>query len=189
MSTLVIDNYDSFTYNLVHILRQIGEPHEVHRNNKISVEEAGRFDRILLSPGPGIPNEAGNMPAIIATYIGRIPILGICLGHQAIAEHLGGQLKNMEKVFHGVNTTIIKCGKSELFTGVPEKFEAGRYHSWKVSRENLPSSIKVTAEDEAGDIMAFDVAELGAYGIQFHPESVMTPQGNRMIENFTRLRK
>jgi len=189
MSTLVIDNYDSFTFNLVHILRQINEPYEVHRNNKITVEEVDRFDRILLSPGPGIPTEGGNMPAIINAFIGRVPILGICLGHQAIAEHLGGQLENMKKVYHGVNTAIVKCGESEIFAGIPDKFEAGRYHSWKVSRDKLPVSIKITAEDEAGDIMAFDVPELRAYGIQFHPESVMTPQGNRMIENFIRLKK
>ena len=189
MSTLVIDNYDSFTFNLVHILREIGEPHEVFRNDKITAEEAERFDRILFSPGPGIPAEAGNMPALIAAHIGRIPILGICLGHQAIAEHLGGRLENMKKVYHGVNTPILQRGRSELFAGVPETFEAGRYHSWKVSKEALPKTITVTAEDEAGDIMAFDTGELRAFGIQFHPESVMTPQGNRMIENFIRLKK
>jgi len=188
MSTLVIDNYDSFTYNLVHILRQIGEPYEVYRNDKVSAEEASRFERILLSPGPGIPAEAGHMPAIISTHIGRVPILGVCLGHQAIAEHLGGKLENMSKVYHGIHTAIIKCADSELLKDVPKKFEAGRYHSWKVSRDNLPPAITVTAEDEEGDIMAFDALEHKAYGIQFHPESVMTPEGKRMIENFIRLR-
>ncbi|MFT6971180.1 MAG: anthranilate synthase component 2 [Roseivirga sp.] len=187
MSTLVLDNYDSFTFNLVHILRQLKVPHEVHRNDKISVDEAGRFDRILFSPGPGIPAEAGNMPAIIAKHISHIPMLGICLGHQAIAEHLGAQLENMPKVFHGVNTPIVQCSDSLIFKGVPSTFDAGRYHSWKVSLQNLPDTITVTAEDEAGDIMAFDAAGLRAYGIQFHPESVMTPQGNLMIENFSKL--
>jgi len=187
MSTLVLDNYDSFTYNLVHILRQLKVPHEVFRNDKISVDEAGRFDRILFSPGPGIPAEAGNMPAIIAAHIGTIPMLGICLGHQAIAEHLGAKLENMPKVFHGVNTPIVQRVNSMIFDGVPTTFEAGRYHSWKVSLQSLPNTIAVTAEDEAGDIMAFDAIGLRAYGIQFHPESVMTPQGNLMIENFIKL--
>lgn len=187
MSTLVLDNYDSFTYNLVHILRQLKVPHEVFRNDKISVDEAGRFDRILFSPGPGIPAEAGNMPAIIAAHIGTIPMLGICLGHQGIAEHLGAKLENMPKVFHGVNTPILQRAHSPIFKGVPSTFDAGRYHSWKVSLKSLPDKIAVTAEDEAGDIMAFDAIGLQAYGIQFHPESVMTPQGNRMIENFIKL--
>jgi len=189
MSTLVLDNYDSFTYNLVHILRQLGVAHEVHRNDKITVEEAGKFDRILFSPGPGIPQEAGHMPAIIAAHIGKIPMLGICLGHQAIAEHLGSRLENMTTVFHGVNTPIAQCSDSIIFRGVPATFEAGRYHSWKVSNDDLPDAIRVSAKDEAGDIMAFDVPGSMAFGIQFHPESVMTPEGNLMIENFIKLER
>jgi len=187
MSTLVLDNYDSFTYNLVHILRQLGAQHEVHRNDKITVDEAAKFDRILFSPGPGIPEEAGNMPAIIAAHIGTIPMLGICLGHQAIAEHLGARLENMTTVFHGVNTPIVQKTDSPIFKDVPTTFDAGRYHSWKVSKEGLPETITVSAEDETGDVMAFDVSDLKAFGIQFHPESVMTPDGKRMIENFMKI--
>jgi len=127
------------------------------------------------------------MPAIIAAHIGTIPMLGICLGHQGIAEHLGAKLENMPKVFHGVNTPIMQRTDSPIFKGVPSTFDAGRYHSWKVSLQNLPDTIAVTAEDEAGDIMAFDALGLRAYGIQFHPESVMTLQGNLMIENFIKL--
>jgi len=189
MNTLVIDNYDSFTYNLVHILRSLDVPHEVFRNDKITAEEAGRFDRILFSPGPGIPSEAGNMPEIIDKHIGQIPMLGICLGHQAIAEQLGATLENMPKVFHGVSTPIEQKIASPIFKDVSNKFEAGRYHSWIVSKKDLPNTIAITAQDEAGDIMAFDATSLHAYGIQFHPESVMTPEGNLMIKNFIQLSK
>ncbi len=184
MSVLVLDNYDSFTFNLVHILRELGVSYEVHRNNKIDIAKVDRFERILFSPGPGIPSEAGFMPEIIESYIGKKPMLGICLGHQAIAEHLGGKLENMSKVYHGINTPILQKETSEIFNGIPEEFEAGRYHSWKVSKQALPDSISITAEDKEGDIMAFDVKEMNAFGIQFHPESVMTPEGNKMVKNF-----
>ncbi|MEM9051425.1 MAG: aminodeoxychorismate/anthranilate synthase component II [Bacteroidota bacterium] len=189
MSTLVLDNYDSFTFNLVHILRELEVPHEVHRNDKIDVSEVEKFDRILFSPGPGIPSEAGHMPKIIETFIGNKPMLGICLGHQAIAEHLGGKIENMSKVYHGISTPIFQKESSELFKDVPTEFEAGRYHSWKVSKENLPESIRITSEDEHGDIMSFDANGLKAFGIQFHPESVMTPEGSKMIQNFVEIGK
>lgn len=184
MNVLVLDNYDSFTYNLVHILRQLGVGHEVHRNDHITAEEASRFDRIILSPGPGIPAEAGNMPQIIAALLGKRPMLGICLGHQGIAEQQGARLENMDRVYHGVSTPIFHKNDSEIFDGIPPRFNAGRYHSWKVSQEALPDQIEVTAEDEAGDIMAFSIKGKSAYGVQFHPESIMTTEGERMINNF-----
>lgn len=187
MSLLILDNYDSFTYNLVHIIRQLGIVHEVHRNDKISAEDTKRFERIILSPGPGIPSEAGNMPSIIAANISTKPLLGICLGHQAIAEHFGAQLENMTRVYHGVNTNIRQCGQPDIFGGIPKEFEAGRYHSWKVSRNGLPDNIEVTAEDDAGDIMAFSIKNSRAFGIQFHPESIMTRDGEQMIKNFLAL--
>jgi anthranilate synthase component 2 len=189
MKVLVLDNYDSFTFNLVHILRELGVAYEVYRNNKIELSEVDQFDKILFSPGPGIPSEAGFMPEIIENYIGQKPMLGICLGHQAIAEYMGGKLENMPKVYHGINTPIFQTGKSKIFEGIPREFEAGRYHSWKVSKEGLPAGISISAEDEDGDIMAFDVAEMNAFGIQFHPESVMTPMGKKMIQNFIELDK
>lgn len=185
MKTLILDNYDSFTYNLVHIIRQLGLDYEVHRNDRIDAREAARFDRFILSPGPGIPDESGNMPAIIAAHLGKIPMLGICLGHQAIAEHLGARLQNMDKVYHGLSTKVIQSQDSKIFEGVPKTFNAGRYHSWKVDKADLPPQIKVTAVDEAGDVMAFDVKGARAFGLQFHPESILTKDGARMIENFT----
>ena len=184
MKVLMLDNYDSFTYNLVHILRRAGVDHEVHRNDKIGPEELDRFDKIILSPGPGIPSEAGRMSELIRASWDSTPILGICLGHQAIAEHLGATLVNMDKVYHGVSTAISLTGDSPLFKGVPKDFEAGRYHSWKVDAVDLPSTIEVIAKDEEGDIMAIQVKERPIYGIQFHPESVMTAEGPMMIRNF-----
>ncbi len=187
MSLLILDNYDSFTYNLVHIIRQLGIDHEVHRNDKISAEDSMNFERIILSPGPGIPSEAGNMPSIISANVSSKPMLGICLGHQAIAEHFGAQLENMTRVYHGVHTNIKQCGHPEIFKGISNEFEAGRYHSWKVTREGLPDSIEVTAEDDEGDIMALSIKSSRAFGIQFHPESIMTRDGVQMIKNFLAL--
>ena len=187
MKVLVLDNYDSFTYNLVHLLRGLNVKHEVHRNDKINAEEAGTFDSIILSPGPGIPSEAGNMPEIISACAGKKPMLGICLGHQAIAEFLGAKLLNMDKVFHGVKTMIIVKDDSDIFDGIPTEFEAGRYHSWTVSKNELPSGIHITAEDESGDIMAFSNESKKMYGVQFHPESIMTEFGATMIENFVNI--
>ncbi|MEM7103261.1 MAG: aminodeoxychorismate/anthranilate synthase component II [Bacteroidota bacterium] len=184
MKVLVIDNYDSFTYNLVHILREIGIDHEVHRNDKIEIEAVDKFDKIIFSPGPGIPSEAGNMPEIIGRYVKTKPMLGICLGHQAIAEHFGGRLVNMPKVYHGIKTKIITTDTDVIFNGLPETFEAGRYHSWKVDKQDLPDVINVTAEDEVGDIMAFSHKAHKLFGLQFHPESIMTTHGKTMIENF-----
>lgn len=145
MKILVIDNYDSFTYNLVYILKQSHIDYQVIRNDKISPEKALNYNGILISPGPGIPKEAGNMPAIIDYCAGKIPILGICLGHQAIAQHLGAQLINQSKVFHGIQTNIkLSQRSSAIFHGIPREFKAGRYHSWEVNSENLPNSIEIT---------------------------------------------
>ena len=189
MKLLVLDNYDSFTYNLVHILRSMNVEHAVYRNDKIGPEEALSFDVIILSPGPGIPSEAGNMANIIAACAGKKPILGICLGHQAIAEYLGGKLNNMSRVYHGVKSRISIKTNEGIFEGIPKKIEVGRYHSWEVDQDDLPENISVTAEDEIGTIMALSSSSLKLYGIQFHPESVMTEYGEKMIRNFLKIAK
>ena len=190
MKILVVDNYDSFTYNLVYVLRQLDIDIEVHRNDKITPDQAQKFDGIVLSPGPGIPEESGYMPAIIEQCAGQIPILGICLGHQAIAQYLGAGLINNPKVYHGVKTPItILNGKNALFNNISEKFEAGRYHSWEVNRKNLPASVEVTAVAEKDSIMALQNLEKKLYGLQFHPESIMTPEGPALIKNFINICK
>jgi len=187
MKLLVLDNYDSFTYNLVHMFRSMNIEHEVYRNDKISPEGALRFGLIILSPGPGIPSGAGNMGEIIAACAGKKPMLGICLGHQAIAEYLGAKLHNMSTVYHGVKNKISIMSNEEIFEGIPEKIEVGRYHSWEVVREGLPENISVTAEDEHGTIMALSDSSQKLYGIQFHPESIMTEYGEQMIRNFLKI--
>lgn len=185
MKILVLDNYDSFTYNLVYILKQNNIDFDVIRNDKISKEEALNYDGILLSPGPGIPEEAGNMPSIIKNCAGQMPILGICLGHQAIAQFLGGEIINRNDVLHGMQTPILLTQKSSpIFENVPETFEAGRYHSWELNKEDIPEKIECTALDEQGSIMALQNLDLNLYGLQFHPESIMTTEGEKMVQNF-----
>lgn len=182
---VVIDNYDSFTYNLVHLLQELGQEYAVWRNDKFKLEDIEEFDKILLSPGPGIPEEAGLLLDVIRTYAPHKSILGICLGQQAIAEVFGGTLFNMEKPLHGVATNITVVDESEkLFQDFPKDSKIGRYHSWAVNRETLPTCLKVTAIDENDIIMALTHNEYDVRGMQFHPESVLTTNGKKLIENW-----
>jgi anthranilate synthase component 2 len=183
---LVIDNYDSFTYNLVHYIKNVtGELPDVFRNDKITGKEALKYDKILLSPGPGIPDEAGNLKEIIKTCAPTKSILGVCLGLQAIAEVFGGSLYNMNKVYHGVSSPIIKTKENEiLFDELPKVFDGARYHSWMVNREGLPQQLKITAIDEEAQIMALSHAEYDVKGVQFHPESILTEYGGKIIKNW-----
>jgi anthranilate synthase component 2 len=181
---LVIDNYDSFTFNLVHILKRLKCDVTVKRNDKLTLDEVENYDRILLSPGPGIPEEAGLLKAIIERFAPTKPILGVCLGHQAIAEVFGGELLNLDHVYHGVSTEVsIVDEEEEMFAGLEQSFEAGRYHSWVVKSE-LPDVLKVTAVDSKGVIMALAHREYDVRGLQFHPESILTPEGSLIIENW-----
>lgn len=187
MKILVIDNYDSFTYNLVQYLMEItGQDNiDVFRNDEISVEQVGEYDTIILSPGPGIPSEAGIMPEVIRAYADKKNILGVCLGHQAIGEAFGGQLDNLERVYHGIETPMYVTDQEEvLFRNIPQEFSAGRYHSWIVKSEDLPEELEVTAKDIDGTIMAFRHKQYNVRGVQFHPESVMTEHGKTMLRNF-----
>jgi anthranilate synthase component 2 len=186
MKILVVDNYDSFTYNLVQYIKNVtGELPDVFRNDKITGTEAMKYDKILLSPGPGIPDEAGNLKEIIKTCGLTKSILGVCLGVQAIAEVYGGSLYNMNKVYHGVSSPIIKTKEEEpLFNGMPKVFEGARYHSWIVNREGLPQHLKVTAIDEEAQIMALRHTEYDVKGVQFHPESILTEHGDIIIRNW-----
>jgi anthranilate synthase component 2 len=185
MKILVIDNYDSFTYNLVHILRALGHFPDVIRNDRLTVEEAGSYDKILLSPGPGIPDEAGIMKDVIRRWAPEKSILGICLGHQGIAEVFGGRLFNIPHVLHGVTSQAqVLCADEYLFLEVPPVFQATHYHSWAVEAASLPADLEVTATNAAGIVMAVRHRVWDVRGLQFHPESVMTPDGPRMIANW-----
>ena len=186
MKILVIDNYDSFTYNLVHAIKKIsGLPVDVYRNDEISLEEIEKYDKIVLSPGPGIPEEAGLLLDIIKEFAPKKSILGVCLGHQAIGEAFGGKLHNMNRVLHGIATPVkLTENRSNLFNGLPESFEVGRYHSWIVKNEDLPNCFEVTSYDKDGLIMSMKHKEYDVEGVQFHPESVLTPLGEKIIENW-----
>lgn len=186
MKILIIDNYDSFTYNLVHLLQQFPDIQlDVIRNDKITLEQVAGYDKILLSPGPGLPAEAGIMLDIIKRYAPTKPILGVCLGHQGIAEVFGGKLINLDKVMHGVATTTVITDKEEaLFKGIPEKFLTGRYHSWSVDAASLPDTFKITAVDEKNSIMAISHTQYNVKGVQFHPESILTEYGKEIIGNW-----
>lgn len=183
---MILDNYDSFTYNLVHAVQKItGQKVDVYRNDAISLEKVDAYDKILLSPGPGIPDEAGVMKLLIKEYAPTKSILGVCLGLQAIAEVFGGRLRNLSRVFHGVATSIHVVKREDLlFKDLPELFQAGRYHSWIVSRENLPDCLEITAIDDQNEIMALSHHEYDVRGVQFHPESVLTPLGEKIIQNW-----
>ena len=181
---LVIDNYDSFTYNLVHYLEDLDCEVTVKRNDKLTLEEVDNFNKILLSPGPGIPDEAGLLKDIIKRYASTKSILGVCLGQQAIGEVFGGKLENLDTVFHGVSTNItLSVDDENLFEGLDKNFEVGRYHSWVVDT-NLPDSLEATSFDENGQIMSLRHKEYDVKGVQFHPESVLTPNGKQLLENW-----
>jgi anthranilate synthase component II len=183
MKIMVLDNYDSFTFNLVHALEKISGTHvDVFRNNAVPLETIKAYDKIVLSPGPGIPDEAGILKSLIAAYAPSKSIFGVCLGMQAIGEVFGGTLINLSTVFHGVATRVHVVDKTEvLFKDMPEHFDAGRYHSWIVNRKNLPGCLRITVEDEQGEIMGLSHTTCDVKGVQFHPESILTPLGEKII--------
>ena len=184
---LVLDNYDSFTYNLVYLLRELGQTVEVHRNDKIALDAVGGYDKILLSPGPGIPEEAGILLDVIREYAPTKSILGVCLGHQAIGEAFGAKLLNMGDVLHGVTTKCLVTDPDErLFRGLPTTLEVCRYHSWTVVPETMPAELKITAVDEDGFVMAEAHTRYDVRGVQFHPEAYLTEHGKEMLVNWLR---
>jgi anthranilate synthase component 2 len=200
MKILVFDNYDSFTYNLVHLVEKIihGKV-EVYRNDQLPLEKVKDYDKIILSPGPGIPEEAGMLLPLIKEYASSKSILGVCLGHQAIGEAFGGKLINLSKVYHGVATPVHIAGgkkleknpalspvvsRTGLFKGLPEDFEVGRYHSWVIAPAEFPAELEVTAVDDNGYIMALQHKRFNVQGVQFHPESVLTPEGEKIMRNW-----
>jgi anthranilate synthase component 2 len=186
MKILILDNYDSFTYNLVHMVEKItGKFPSVFRNNEITVEEVNYYDMIMLSPGPGIPDEAGILKAVIKRYAGIKPIFGVCLGLQAITEVFGGKIINLEDVFHGVATEMIVTDPSAtIFKEVSKNFLAARYHSWAATDEGFPQELKVTARDEDGLIQAIEHSIFPISAVQFHPESILTDVGEQLVTNF-----
>ena len=203
MKTVIIDNYDSFTYNLAHLVKELGAEVDVLRNDCFALEELEAYDKIILSPGPGIPEEAGLLLDVIRTYAGRKPILGVCLGEQAIGQVFGGKLTNLSEVFHGVQTNIVISDErlvmsnsslitnhsplitpAPLFSGLPAEIPVGRYHSWVVDTENFPEELAITALSPEGQIMALKHRKYDIHGIQFHPESVLTPDGKTILKNW-----
>jgi anthranilate synthase component 2 len=184
MKIAVIDNYDSFTYNLVHYLEDLNANVTIFRNDEFELNELEKFDKILLSPGPGIPDEAGLLKEVIKKYAATKSIFGVCLGLQAIGEVFGGTLTNLEKVYHGVATKVTKTEDDFIFNDLPNEFEVGRYHSWVVSSENLPADLIVTSTDKNGQIMSMKHAHFDIRGVQYHPESILTPYGKKILENW-----
>ena len=184
MKTVIIDNYDSFTYNLAHLVKELGAEVDVLRNDKFELEELEKYDKIILSPGPGIPEEAGLLLEVIRTYAGRKPILGVCLGEQAIGQAFGGKLTNLSEVFHGIQTNVKIKNKDYIFSGLPTEFPVGRYHSWVVDTDGFPEELVITAISSEGQIMALKHREYDVHGIQFHPESVLTPDGKQIVGNW-----
>ena len=183
MKIVIIDNYDSFTYNLSHLIKEIGAEVTVIRNDQFTLNQLERFDKIVLSPGPGIPSEAGLLLDVIKTYKGRKPILGVCLGHQAIGEMFGGTLENLSDVFHAVATEGTQFSNAYICGSLPKRITVGRYHSWVVSRENFPTCLEVTAVSDEGQIMALKHKNYDIHGIQFHPESVLTAEGKTILRS------
>ncbi|WP_352421034.1 aminodeoxychorismate/anthranilate synthase component II [Proteiniphilum sp.] len=184
---LILDNYDSFTYNLLHAVKSLGcDEVDVIRNDKIDLASVAEYDKIILSPGPGIPEEAGLMLPLIEQYAATKSILGVCLGHQALGVVFGATLENIPFVFHGVQTIAKITGSDYLFNGLPKEILVGRYHSWIVSGENFPSELEITALDEVGSIMAMKHKRFDLHGVQFHPESILTPEGIGIVRNFVK---
>ena len=184
MKIVVIDNYDSFTYNLVHYLEDLGATVTVFRNDEFELKELEVFDKIVLSPGPGIPDEAGLLKEVIKMYAKTKSILGICLGLQAIGEVFGGTLINLEKVYHGVASKITIIENDAIFTNLPNEIEVGRYHSWVISNDNFPQNLIITSVDENKQIMSVKHSVYDVRGVQFHPESILTPDGKKILENW-----
>ena len=185
MKILVFDNYDSFTYNLVHAVKKLGYTDlEVHRNDQMALEDIAHFDKIILSPGPGVPSESGILLDVIRTYAPTKSVLGVCLGEQAIAEAFGGTLINLAEVHHGISSMVDVVAEDVLFNGLVKQLEVGRYHSWAVEKATLPECLTITAVDEDGMIMALAHKTYDVRGVQFHPESVLTPDGEKMLKNW-----
>ena len=187
MKIVIIDNYDSFTYNLSHLVKELEADVTVFRNDKFLLNEIEQYDKIILSPGPGIPSEAGLLLDVIRTYRGRKPMLGVCLGHQAIGEVFGARLTNLSTVYHGVATEGTQYGNDPIFRGMPKRIIMGRYHSWVVDSTSLPECLEVTAMSDDGYIMALRHRHYDIHGIQFHPESVLTPEGRQIVKNWLEL--
>ena len=189
MNIAMIDNYDSFTYNLTHLVKETGAGVTVYRNDRLSLGELEHFDKIMLSPGPGVPAEAGLLLDVIRAYAGRKPLLGVCLGEQAIGEAFGGSLTNLDEVFHGVQTParLTPAGRADyLFNGMDDTLQVGRYHSWVVNAATLPDCLETLCVSDEGQIMALGHKTMDVRGVQFHPESVLTPCGKKLIENWIR---
>lgn len=184
MKLLILDNYDSFTYNIVHAIKELGINPDVRRNDCITLDEVEQYDKIIISPGPGIPDEAGILPELLRAYADKKPILGVCLGHQAIGERFGAKLKNLSSVYHGIQSTIDITSPDYLFDGLPEQIEVGRYHSWVIDKDTLPEELEVLAKSRDGEIMAIRHKTLDIRGVQFHPESIMTPMGMTIFNNW-----
>ena len=184
MRILIVDNYDSFTHNLYHYVSQFEKNVEVVKNDKISLTEVEKYDKIILSPGPGLPNEHKNLKEIIEQFSSTKSILGVCLGHQAIAEYFGTQLKNLEDVMHGISTKIIFIKEDVIFKNIPDQIKVGHYHSWVIDEKTLPSCFEVTSKNEDGIIMSIRHKEYDLKGVQFHPESILTQHGLLMIKHW-----
>lgn len=187
MNILVLDNYDSFTYNLVHIMRELGYEPDIFRNDKIELEQVDDYDKILLSPGPSLPKNAGIMADLLNQFGSTKSILGVCLGHQAIGECYGAELYNLPKVFHGIVSEMLVEGDEELFANMPSSFQACRYHSWVIKDHNLLAELIVTSRDSQGTIMSIKHKTYDVRGVQFHPESIMTEYGQQLIKNWIEL--
>lgn len=184
MRIVIIDNYDSFTYNLAHLVKELGAEVEVLRNDQFQIEDLLPYDKIILSPGPGIPSEAGLLLDVIRQYAPIKPILGVCLGHQAIGEYFGGHLTNLSQVFHGVSSTVSVTTPDYIYNELPDHIEVGRYHSWVVDTHAFPDCLEITSVSEEGQIMSLRHRQYDVRGIQYHPESVLTPDGQKIISNW-----